>query len=151
MQLNVVDLGYLKPKIRSNNLSLKCQRLQRYWDYYKIWICGKTLFLCTSQKYKRSRYFLMEVTIFIYNLSKKWLIFNILIYHLVSSFSYFPFLFFSSSPFNFDLPSSILTFCTCRKEKKRVEKELLSTFKDESIIVLADWLKVNNIIVLKNG
>lgn len=29
-----------------------------------------------------------------------------------------------------------------RKEKKRVEKELLSTFKDESIIVLADWLKV---------
>ena len=30
----------------------------------------------------------------------------------------------------------------CRKEKKRVEKELLSTFKDESIIVLADWLKI---------
>jgi hypothetical protein len=29
-----------------------------------------------------------------------------------------------------------------RKEKKRVEKELLSTFKDESIIVMADWLKV---------
>jgi len=29
-----------------------------------------------------------------------------------------------------------------RKEKKRVEKELLSTFKDESIIVLADWLKI---------
>ena len=28
------------------------------------------------------------------------------------------------------------------KEKKRVEKELLSTFKDQSIIVLADWLKV---------
>jgi len=27
-------------------------------------------------------------------------------------------------------------------EKKRVEKELLSTFKDETIIVLADWLKV---------
>jgi hypothetical protein len=32
----------------------------------------------------------------------------------------------------------------CRKEKKRVEKELLSTFKDESIIVMADWLKVNS-------
>jgi len=29
-----------------------------------------------------------------------------------------------------------------RMEKKRVEKELLSTFKDETIIVLADWLKV---------
>merc|ERR1719348_2949232 len=29
-----------------------------------------------------------------------------------------------------------------RKEKKRVEKELLSTFQDETIIVLADWLKV---------
>eukprot|EP00092_Neocalanus_flemingeri_P017375 GFUD01018792.1.p1 GENE.GFUD01018792.1~~GFUD01018792.1.p1 ORF type:complete len:875 (-),score=158.49 GFUD01018792.1:894-3350(-) len=29
-----------------------------------------------------------------------------------------------------------------RIEKKRVEKELLSTFKDETIIVLADWLKV---------
>jgi len=29
-----------------------------------------------------------------------------------------------------------------RKEKKRVEKELLSTFKDESIIVMADWLKI---------
>lgn len=28
------------------------------------------------------------------------------------------------------------------KEKKRVERELLSTFKDQSIIVLADWLKV---------
>ncbi len=28
------------------------------------------------------------------------------------------------------------------KEKKRVERELLSTFRDESIIVLADWLKV---------
>ncbi len=28
------------------------------------------------------------------------------------------------------------------KEKKRVGRELLSTFKDESIIVLADWLKV---------
>lgn len=28
------------------------------------------------------------------------------------------------------------------REKKRVERELLSTFKDESIIVLADWLKV---------
>lgn len=27
-------------------------------------------------------------------------------------------------------------------EKKRVERELLSTFKDQSIIVLADWLKV---------
>ena len=27
-------------------------------------------------------------------------------------------------------------------QKKRVAKELLSTFKDESIIVLADWLKV---------
>jgi hypothetical protein len=26
------------------------------------------------------------------------------------------------------------------KEKKRVERELLSTFKDQSIIVLADWL-----------
>ena len=33
-----------------------------------------------------------------------------------------------------------------RKEKKRVEKELLSTFKDETIIVLADWLKVVDII-----
>jgi len=31
---------------------------------------------------------------------------------------------------------------TYRKEKKRVEKELLSTFKDETIIVLADWLKI---------
>ena len=29
-----------------------------------------------------------------------------------------------------------------RMQKKRVAKELLSTFKDESIIVLADWLKV---------
>lgn len=29
-----------------------------------------------------------------------------------------------------------------RKEKKRVGKELLSTFQDETIIVLADWLKV---------
>ena len=28
------------------------------------------------------------------------------------------------------------------KQKKRVGKELLSTFKDQSIIVLADWLKV---------
>ena len=28
------------------------------------------------------------------------------------------------------------------KEKKRVERELLSTFKDQSIIVLADWLKI---------
>ena len=28
------------------------------------------------------------------------------------------------------------------KEKKRVERELLSTFKNPSIIVLADWLKV---------
>ena len=28
------------------------------------------------------------------------------------------------------------------REKKRVERELLSTFKDQSIIVLADWLKV---------
>ncbi len=28
------------------------------------------------------------------------------------------------------------------REKKRVERELLSTFRDESIIVLADWLKV---------
>ncbi len=27
-------------------------------------------------------------------------------------------------------------------EKKRVERELLSTFKDQSIVVLADWLKV---------
>ncbi len=62
----------------------------------------------------------------------------------------FAFLFFSSLPFDFDLPFSILTLCFCRKEKKRVEKELLSTFKDESIIVLADWLKVNNNIVLEN-
>ena len=29
-----------------------------------------------------------------------------------------------------------------RMQKKRVAKELLTTFKDESIIVLADWLKV---------
>merc|ERR1719319_1493111 len=29
-----------------------------------------------------------------------------------------------------------------RKEKKRVAKELLCTFKDESVIVLADWLKI---------
>ena len=29
-----------------------------------------------------------------------------------------------------------------KMEKKMVEKELLSTFKDETIIVLADWLKV---------
>ena len=29
-----------------------------------------------------------------------------------------------------------------RMQKKKVAKELLSTFKDESIIVLADWLKV---------
>ena len=28
------------------------------------------------------------------------------------------------------------------KQKKRVGKELLSTFKDQSIIVLADWLKI---------
>lgn len=28
------------------------------------------------------------------------------------------------------------------REKKRVERELLSTLKDQSIIVLADWLKV---------
>ena len=31
------------------------------------------------------------------------------------------------------------------KQKKRVGKELLSTFKDQSIIVLADWLKVHEI------
>ena len=31
-----------------------------------------------------------------------------------------------------------------RMQKKRVAKELLSTFKDESIIVLADWLKVSS-------
>ena len=30
-------------------------------------------------------------------------------------------------------------------QKKRVAKELLSTFKDESIIVLADWLKVSSL------
>ena len=30
------------------------------------------------------------------------------------------------------------------KQKKRVGKELLSTFKDQSIIVLADWLKVGD-------
>ena len=33
-----------------------------------------------------------------------------------------------------------------RKEKKRVEKELLSTFQDETIIVLADWLKVPQLV-----
>lgn len=32
-----------------------------------------------------------------------------------------------------------------RMQKKRVAKELLSTFKDESIIVLADWLKVSSL------
>ena len=32
-----------------------------------------------------------------------------------------------------------------RMQKKRVAKELLSTFKDESIIVLADWLKVRSL------
>ena len=35
-----------------------------------------------------------------------------------------------------------------RKEKKRVEKELLSTFQDETIIVLADWLKVPQLVFL---
>ena len=29
-----------------------------------------------------------------------------------------------------------------RKEKKRAAKELLSTLKDPSVIVMADWLKV---------
>ena len=38
----------------------------------------------------------------------------------------------------------IINYLQFRKEKKRVEKELLSTFKDESIIVLADWLKVSS-------
>ena len=41
-----------------------------------------------------------------------------------------------------ELWSSTLYYLSFRKEKKRVEKELLSTFKDESIIVMADWLKV---------
>ena len=31
-----------------------------------------------------------------------------------------------------------------RMQKKRVAKEILSTFKDESIIVLADWLKASS-------
>ena len=35
---------------------------------------------------------------------------------------------------------------TYRREKKKAAKELLSTLKDPSVILIADWLKVGYLI-----